>query len=160
MTINTPSEESENQEDNRPSYIKNNEVGKWIILYNNKPVKYTIVKKEMAPKLKWFLWYPWWEHLFISEEVPEKFREPQLIHEIVEFTELQWKKWRCLQSLKYELSLISEEIWNEYIEYRRDFFERLIEYYKNIPSSEKFDANEFREEIQKSYEHLVSLKKI
>jgi len=142
--------------DNRPNFIKENEVGIWVIIYNNIPIPYTIMKKEAVPSLKWFLWYPEWKYLFISEEVPEKFREPQLMHEIVEFTELKWKKWRCLQSLKYELSFIAEDMWQEYIEYRRDFFKRLVEFHKNT-KTDKFDADEFRWEIQQSYEYLKSI---
>lgn len=46
----------------------------------------------------------------------------------------------------------------EYIAYRRGFFKRLVEYHKNTKSKENFDADEFREEIQQSYEYLESLK--
>lgn len=143
--------------DDRPDFMKGNEVGKWVIIYNNRPIEYTIVKKELVPELKWFLWCAK-GYFFISEDVPERFREPQIMHEIVEFTELQWKKWRCLQSLKYELSSIPKDMREEYIAYRRGFFKRLVEYHKNTKSKENFDADEFREEIQQSYEYLESLK--
>lgn len=133
---------------NRPYYIIKNEINMEEIEYKDKKIPYTILKKEFAPQLPGFLWYPDGEYLFISEEVPEKFRKPQLIHEIVEFTELKGQKGRCLKALKTELLEVEEAIKKEYIEYRTDFFARLIELYKNSE-----DEN-FKTEIQTSYKFL------
>lgn len=139
------------EEDNRPDYIKKNEVGIGKINYNNKEYTYTIVKKELELKLPGFLGFPEGKHLFISEEVPFKFRNPQLIHEILEFTKLKSIKGRCLESLKNEFLFIPEEIKEEYIEYRRNFFDRLIQYSKD------FTDEDFKSEIKASYEYLCTL---
>lgn len=144
--------ESKLTTDTRPNWIKNNEVGVGEIEYGGRKIPYTILKKESVPTLPGFLGYPKAEYLFISEEVPEEFRVPQLIHEIIEFTELTGQKGRCVEALKRELSVIPEEIKQKYIEYRRDFFKRLIEYYKN------FEDENFKAEIQASYEFLQKLK--
>jgi len=132
----------------KPEWIKNNEVGSGEIELEGKKIPYTILKKELAPELPGFLGFFEGEHLFISEEVPEKFREPQLIHEIIEFTELKGKKGRCVESLKRELSIVPEEIKKEYLEYRRDFFAKLVEYYEDS------EDEEFKSEIKASYEFL------
>lgn len=138
--------------DTRPSWIKNNEVGVGEIEYGGKKIPYTILKKESVPTLPGFLGYPNAEYLFISEEVPENFRAPQLIHEIIEFTELKGQKGKCVEALKRELSFVPEEIRQEYFKYRRIFFKRLIEYYKD------FKDEDFKAEIQASYEFLQGLK--
>jgi hypothetical protein len=143
--------EREPTPDTRPDWIRNNEVGSGEIEYNGKIIPYTILKKEVAPTLPGFLGYPNGEHLFISEEVPEKFRTPQLIHEVVEFTELKGQNGRCVEALKRELSVIPEEMRQEYREYRRNFFARLIEYYKD--SKDEI----FKSEIQASHKFLQEL---
>lgn len=139
------------ENDTRPDWIKNYEVGAGEFEYGGKKIPYTILKKELAPTLPGFLGYPNGEHLFISEEVPEKFRNPQLTHEVIEFAELKGKKGRCVEALRRELLVVPEEIRQEYLEYRRNFFARLIEYYKESKDED------FKEEIQASYEFLQSL---
>jgi len=137
--------------DTRPEWIKANQVGLGEVNYNGKKIPFTILKKELAPKLPGFLGYPNGEHLFISEEVPEKFRAPQLIHEIIEFTELSGQKGRCVEALKRELSVVPEEIKQEYLEYRINFFTKLVEYYQESQDEE------FKSEIRASYEFLQKL---
>ncbi|KKR91908.1 hypothetical protein A3D45_03035 [Candidatus Falkowbacteria bacterium RIFCSPHIGHO2_02_FULL_42_9] len=138
--------------DTRPDWIRTNEVATNEIEHGGKKFPYTVLKRELAPTLPGFLGYPNGEHLFISEDVPEKFRAPQLIHEIVEFTELKGVKGRCVEALKRELAVMSEEIRQEYLEYRRNFFAKLIEYYKESKDED------FKVEIQASYEFLQGLK--
>lgn len=135
----------------RPDWIKTNEVGSGEIEYGGKKFPYTVLRKELVPTLPGFLGYLNVEHLFISEEVPEEFRVPELIHEIIEFTELKDQKGRCVEALKRELLIVPEGMRQRYLEYRRDFFARLIEYYKNS------DDEDFRAEIQASYEFLQGL---
>jgi len=144
--------ERETNPDNRPDWIIANVVGVGEVEYKGQTIPYTILKKELAPKLPGFLGFPKGENLFISEEVPEQFRLPQLVHEIIEFTELVGQKGRCLEALKRELSIVPEKIKQEYIEYRRDFFARLVEYYKESKNED------FKSEIQASYEYLQNLR--
>ncbi len=138
--------------DTRPEWMKNNEVDVGVVEYEGEEIPYTVLNKDLEPKLPGFVGYLNGEHLFISEEIPEKYRFPQLIHEIVEFTKLKDQKGRCVEALKHELSFIPEEIWEEYIEYRKNFFADLIEYYKDSE-----DEN-FKAEIAASYEVLQDIK--
>ncbi|NQV13433.1 MAG: hypothetical protein HQ530_03970 [Parcubacteria group bacterium] len=144
-------DESESGVDTRPKWITANEVGTGEIEYGGKMISYTVLKKEVAPDLPGFLGYPDGEHLFISEEVPKEFRAPQLTHEIIEFTELEGQEGRCLEALKRELAMVPGDIEQRYIEYRRDFFARLVEYYKES------EDEDFKAEIQASYEYLQNL---
>jgi len=96
----------------------------------------------VAPQFPGFLGYPNGENLFISEEVPEKFRVPQLLHEIIEFTELKDQEGRCAEAIKRELETITDDIRAKYIAYRTIFFANLDEY----------DA--FKAEIRASYQLL------
>jgi hypothetical protein len=131
-------------------------VGTGIVIYQWKQVVYHILKKETVPNLKWFLWQKDL-NFFISEEVPENFREPQMMHEITEFTELKWKEWRCIEALKNELFLLDKSIATEYLKYRTEFFKRLIKFHENTPSKEWFDADDLRKEINRTYEYLKTL---
>ena len=136
-----------------PGWIINNKVGSGFVEYKGNKTPYSILRKELEPRLPGFLGYPDGLYLFISEEVPEKFRYPQLIHEIIEFTELKEEKGRCLAALKEELKLISSEDTEEYLSYRKKFFENLVKYYENS------DNEEFKSEIQASLEFLRNLDK-
>jgi len=137
--------------DTRPVRIKENEVGVGKLIFGTQKVLYTVLKKELALELPWFLGYPEGEHLFISEEVPEVFVRPQLIHEVVEFTQLKGEPWRCLLALQIELANVPDEFKKEYIPYRKNFFANLIKYYET-----SWDE-EFKDEIKASYEFLETL---
>jgi hypothetical protein len=139
------------QNDTRPDWMKNNEVGASEVEHEGRKILYTIVDKSLEPKLPGFMGYLDGEHLFISEEVPDEFRIPQLVHEIIEFTELKDQKGRCLEALKRELKIVPDNIKPAYLKYRTIFFEKLIEYYKN---SKKED---FKTEIRASYDFLKEL---
>jgi len=137
--------------DDRPDFIKDHEVEKGEMRMGDERIPFTVLKKELEPSLPGFLGFSKGKHLFISEEVPEDFRIPQLCHEIVEFVELKGKEGRCLESLKRELETVREEIKKEYIHYRRMFFERLVAYYQDS------EDEDFKREIVKSMEHLRSI---
>lgn len=137
--------------DTRPNWIKNNEVGTGQVEYDSEKIPYTILKKDLEPRLPGFLGYLNGENLFISEEVPEAFRLPQLIHEIIEFTELKGQKGRCVEALKRELETVPEGIKKDYIRYRTDFFARLVEFYKSS------NDEDFKTEIKASHEFLRTL---
>lgn len=115
-------------------------------------IPYTVLRSGLAPTLPGFLGYLDGQHLFISAEVPERFRNPQLIHEIIEFTELRGVKGRCLEALKRELAMVPADIKQEYLEYRRIFFAKLIGYYAGS------DDEDFKAEIRASYEYLQQLR--
>ena len=113
------------QEDTRPIWMSNHQVERGDIVYGDKKYDYTVLKKVVNPALPGFLGV-FNGHYLISEEVPEAFRIPQLLHEVIETTELAGQKGRCLAALQRELATISDEMRLTYIPYRRDFFERLL----------------------------------
>jgi len=136
--------------DTRPDWMRENEVRVGQVEYDGRQVTYTVLKKGLEPRLLGFLGQSE-GNFFISEEVPEAYVEPQLIHEIIEFTELVGEKGRCLESLKRELETVPDEIKVDYIKYRLDFFARLIEFYKES------EDEDFKTEIQASHDHLSGL---
>lgn len=135
----------------KPEFIEKNEVGIGEIEYCGKRFPYSILRKEVEPKLSGFLGFFGGKFLFISEEVPEQFRAPQLIHEIIEFTEFQGKRGRCLEALMREFNFVPPEDFKEYIKYRLKFFKSLVDFYENS------DDEEFKKEIQASYEYISVL---
>lgn len=141
----------ETPQDDRPDYIKLNEVGTGVVEFGGSQIPYAILKKSVESRLPGFVGYPGGKHLFISEEVPAPFRELQLIHEIIEFTELRGVPGRCRQALIRELALVPAEIRDAYVAYRRDFFAGLVEYYETSPDED------FKGEIRASLEHLRSV---
>ena len=141
--------------DTRPDYIKNNEVGRGSFEFEGKKYDYTLIDRQIQPNLPGFLGFVDGKYLFISDEVPEKFREPQLIHEVDEFTnpELVGKPGRCVESLKREFARIPDDMKEEYIEYRKNFFHKLREFQKN---NEGVDEG-LKKEIITTDEYLQSL---
>lgn len=119
--------------DARPEWLKNYEVGKGEVEHGGQKFTYTIVKKELEPRLPGFVGFadhqkP--DHLFISEEVPKPYREYILRHEIREYTEFRGRPDRCVESLRAELGEVPRELKPSYIPYRRSFFERLVTFYQ------------------------------
>lgn len=139
--------------DDRPDFIKKHLVGEGSFQFNGKTYRFAIVSKELEPALPGFLGFFQKKHLFISEEVPEAFRIPQLIHEIVEeSSELTGKKGRCLEALYRELRYVQGNLVGEYIQYRRRFFFQLVNYYTGRSVDQ-----EFLEEIINSLKYLKSI---
>jgi hypothetical protein len=71
------------------------------------------------------------QFFFISDEVPESFRELYIAHEAYEYA-LEGgpdSRGNCLRALRYELSLVPRNIRKEYIPYRRNFFRRMVAFY-------------------------------
>ena len=140
--------------DDRPEFIKKHEVSRGTFTYGGKVFTYAVLDQGLEPALPGFVGYYEKTHLFISNSVPEKFRIPQLIHEIVEFAVPADKKGRCLKALMKELECVETAIFKEYLLYRKSFFTALIDYYENGPGRA---AADFIEEIKASCERLSSL---
>ena len=137
--------------DKRPMWIRNNTVRLGEFEYRGITIPYSIMNKDLEPRLPGFLGF-FDGYLVISEEVQDSYRRPQLIHEYVEYTKSNDKPGRCVAALKHELKFVSEEIRSEYLRYRRDYFGRLIEYYRDL----RKDADELRE-IRNGYDYLCKL---
>lgn len=92
---------------------------------------------------------------FVSEDVPEEFREFQLAHEIVEMTELgRDVPGSCLGALMQELAIVPQHMLKNYLPYRRDFFRRLVRYH------EKISGSVFRSNISDSLFYLEEATRI
>jgi len=133
-------------------WIEAHKAGSGEIEYKGKKIPFTLIRREALLALPGFLGFPDGKHLFISEEVLEEFRTPQLIHEIIEFSELKGQEGRCVEALKQELLFVPEKIRPKYLGYRRAFFARLIEFQKNSKDEG------FKAEIAASYKFLQELR--
>lgn len=71
------------------------------------------------------------QFFFISDEVPELFQELFMAHEVYEYALAGGpdEAGNCLKALHYELTLIPKNIRGEYLVYRRDFFQRMVDFY-------------------------------
>lgn len=139
------------QEDARPDWIKNNEKGRGNTVVDGEVYPFTVLDRELEPGLPGFVGFPGAEHLLASEDIPPKYRQYILRHEVREYTQFKDQQGKCLTSLKRELEDIPENIRNEYIAYRREFFRKLVDFYQDS------DDGGFKREIQASSDYLQSL---
>lgn len=110
-----------------------------------------ILKKELESKLPGFVGYNEEEELlFISEEVPERFRLPILHHELAEAHEFAGQEGRCLKAFESEL-FYAGHMGYDYFPYRKQFFTRLVAFYSG---SEQHPNQEFIKEITATRDHL------
>lgn len=126
-----------------------NVLGEGHIEFEGEQRIYRIIRRDYEGAPRFFIGY---NHgfPFISDEVPEKFREPMIFHELYEFEKLKDKSGRCVASLKEELKLLSPHDIREYIEFRKGVLEELKRYLRrNEPKSE------FLPELKKSIEFLA-----
>ncbi len=136
-----------------PAWLKKYKVGSGRISYRGERFSYSILRKEFELRLPGFVGFPE-GHLFISEDVPKDYRKPILIHEFVEFTEFAGQVDRCRRAVVRELFHAPKgEEYSRYLEYRKTFFERLIEFYRDSNDV----SDEFKTEIQGSYKLLKQL---
>ena len=136
-----------------PAWLKKYKVGTGSFFYKGERISYSIISKDFEPRLPGFVGFPE-GHLFISEEVPKDYRKSMLIHEWLEFTEFAGQKGRCVKALECELDFAPKgDECLRYLNYRKLFFEKLIEFYRNS----KEVSDEFKMEIQGSYELLKQL---
>ena len=132
-------------EDKRPKWALPYIKGYQYVEHGGLMFSYAILKKDLEPNLPGFLGFIDGGFLFISENVPSQFRDPQLIHEILEFNKFKEQKGRCAMATKEELGYarfsMNHNLYLSYIRYRIVFFKRLIKYYKR--QNESFDSSEF-----------------
>jgi hypothetical protein len=83
--------------------------------------------------------------LGISDSVREEFRPYAVLHEYIEFMEIGIDTpGRCLQALEEELMLVPEGIKDEYLQMRKGFFGRLIDYCSGEADYTPQDIEEMR----------------
>jgi hypothetical protein len=114
-----------------PEAIRENAIEYGTVVFHGEMVPYAVLSREINRDLPGFVGCFKQEgesFFFISEDVPVEFRSPQVVHEVMEFKELGERPGSCLQSLMFELELLPEELREEYIPFRREFFRRLLPY--------------------------------
>jgi len=120
------------------------------ITVDGKKHEYHVLSRHLEPELLGFLGFPGGIFLFVSEDVPSAFVPFVLGHEVREFTELSGQVGRCLAALRRELEEVPNDLRDRYIIWRRNFFERLVTYYRQRGETD----TEFFKEICASLAHL------
>ena len=111
----------------KPEFILDNG---WLEVVD-KLYQYHIISRELEPGLKGFVGFPEGEFLFISEDVPREYRPYILTHEVLETTILKDKTGRCAFATILELGDVPPGMLREYVKYRLDFINRLLEFYND-----------------------------
>lgn len=119
-----------------------------VITFNGKQRSYSVVDRNITPAPKYFISYNK-GNPFISDEVPEEFRESMVFHELTEFELLQDKPDRCLQALKSELETVPKNKKEDYLKFRLEVFESLIDFLKKYDPNSKLII-----EVNKSLKYL------
>jgi len=120
--------------------------------FNGAQRQYHVVDRNIGQDApQWFITYnnglP-----FISDEVPENYREPMVFHEMMEFEPLKGQEGRCLKSLIAELETVPRTQKADYIQFRKKVFVSLLDYLKR-----KEPSSEMIQEATKSLEYLRGL---
>ena len=120
-------------------------------------VQYRVMRRDLptalgGPDLPGFVGrLPDKTRFMVSEDVAPEDRPYCVVHEHIEFNELEGRPGSCAAALEKELALVPEEQRPIYIERRRAFFQRLVDYYK----ASKDEA--FKAEIAASLAYLETL---
>ena len=140
-----------------PKMIQNNAVEYGAVTFHGEVILYAILSRNVNKDLPGFVgcFKEGGERFFfISEDVPAQFREPQVLHEIMEFEELAECPGSCLRALKYELMLVPTDLQDEYLRFRRNFFRRLMVYCTAHPD---WYAEQRLRDFQESLDHLETI---
>ncbi|MEA3323084.1 MAG: hypothetical protein U9Q12_02580 [Patescibacteria group bacterium] len=114
--------------------INNNLVAEGFVTVNGVTTPYAILRNsafEIAPP-KFVGYLAQTQEFFLSDETPEDFRDLVMAHEVFEFTLDGGPdgKGNCLKALLYELTLVPDSIYTNYIRYRREFFAGMVNFIK------------------------------
>ena len=124
------------------------------IKFEGQDREYDIVSKDdpdVVGAPRWFVSYG--QGLpFISDEVPEQYRQHTIFHELYEFEKIPNDRMgRCRETLVKELERVPAGEIREYIRFRREVFEELKRY------AEKINVPELGREVSGSLEYLINL---
>lgn len=141
-----------------PAYITNNQIGVLkSVDVEGARTAYAVVDGEafasVAPQ-GFVGCHPNTQFFFISDEVPESYQELFIAHEVYEYALDGGPDGRgnCLKALHHELTLIPENIREEYLTYRRNFFQRMADFYEG-----QTDFLTRRNNILESLHHIETL---
>lgn len=125
-----------------PGWFVSSKVGEKTVQLDGVAYTIHILSRELAPDLVGFVGREKASgEFFASEDVPDEFFEFIMIHEIKEFTEFAGIAGRCLAAVlcefDYAKAQLSVDRLKVYLEYRLDFFRRLVEYYRDKDGQEE-----------------------
>jgi hypothetical protein len=113
-----------------PDWITANQIDLTEIIYNEVTYPVYVLDRELEPKLPGFMGFnKELKILFISEDVPEKWRQYVLRHELREYVDLASQAGRCVTSLVAELQEVPPDEREVYLVWRHAFFVNLVAYY-------------------------------
>ena len=112
---------------------------------------YYVLNKDVPNAPRWFIGYNKGKP-FISNEIPEDYRVPMIMHEIVEFEQYGKLSGRCSGATRDELKLVANEKKDDYIRFRIDVFKELDRFMR-----ETKEDPIIRREIRQSISFLEGL---
>lgn len=139
-----------------PDWAINHFVGSFEVRFDGVHYGYAVLKVTLEPDLYNFVGYTAGGFLFISEEVPEKYRAFVLRHELYESITVKDRCDKCLAALKWELDRIPKRMYDEYVVWRLEVFDSLVTYYTEGNGAVGADPK-FVSRIKQSLDYLVQL---
>lgn len=109
-----------------PDWTNDKIVKEILFYYEDAGHLLLVMNRDLSPYFEGFVGFPPGEEfLIISEDVPEHYRAPMLIHEITK-QKLPDEEGRSICALQKETNYVIVEDFMNYRLYRLDFFERLV----------------------------------
>lgn len=104
-------------------------IGKGRVEFGGEKRVYDVVDRSLEGAPRYFICYSNGRP-YISDEVPKTFRRHMVFHELFEFEKLQGKSevGRCMRALMNELDGVPERDHGEYIPFRINVFQNLLDY--------------------------------
>lgn len=138
-----------------PEAFKKKFKGMGEVIFGDVSYPYAIIDPSLEKRLPNFVGFNLATNfLFISEDVPETYREFILGHEIDEFTNRPEVEGRCSLSVAAELARVPSAVMAGYVPFRTQMFQDLISYYE--AHNQDGSANAMLHELQMSLSLLTS----
>lgn len=134
-----------------PDWAASLVVGEGSVLVDGVEYAYHVMSRDLF-HVKHFLGFPGTKFLFISEDVPEEYREHMLRHEVRDLLQRAGQDGRCLAALQLELAEVPQTIRADYIVLRRQLFRDLVAHYADQEGSD-----DLKRELAGSLAYLETL---
>jgi hypothetical protein len=126
-------------------------IGKGEIKFEGEAREFDVADRNIPEAPKYFIGYNNGRP-FISDEVPERFRKYMVLHELVEFEKFSEEEDSCYKALRFELMDVVDDDIYEYVPFRAETFEHLINYLKQNESD-----SDLLPKVKRSCRHLNEL---
>lgn len=104
------------------------------------PITYRVISKDYAPSYPFFAGCQE-DMLFVSEEVPEQWRDYVLFHEATCMIDRRHQPGGCVRTTREEIELVPQADRLAYIEMRCQFYEALLEQQPNHPLKDNIESS-------------------